>query len=381
MRRTAEIEDWLTDGAPGATAPAMVLATLCDRLVACGLPLSRAAVFVQTLHPDMMGRSFTWRPGQEVEVFVPPNAFVNSPEFRTSPVWAVRTTAQPIRRPLADPACPMDYPVLSELRTGGHTDYLALPLCFISGEVQCVTWCSAAPGGFSPDDAADLDAVTRRLARVAEIWALRRVAGTLLDTYVGRRSGERILEGRIRRGDAETIGAVIWMSDLRGFTALSDSLPPAALIEHLNRAFDAQVSPIIEAGGEVLKFMGDGLLAIFPLGPDNPPEATCIKAVDTAAAVAARLAETLPGQGYGIALHAGDVTYGNVGAAGRLDFTCIGPAVNMAARIEVLTKTLGHRVLASATIADHVPGRFRDLGAHALRGFSEPLAVFGLVGT
>ncbi|MFN0116080.1 MAG: adenylate/guanylate cyclase domain-containing protein [Paracoccaceae bacterium] len=381
MTKTAGVERWLTQGAPGAAAPAMVLDMLCARLLACGAPLSRAAVFVQTLHPDVMGRSFTWRPGAEIDIAVAPNAFVQSPEFLASPVWAVRSTGQPIRRRLADPSCPMDFSILATLRDEGNTDYLSLPLRFTNGETQCVSWCSAAPGGFSPEDVEGLGNVTLCLARVAEIWALRRIAGTLLDTYVGRRSGERILAGRIQRGDTEAIGAVVWLSDLRGFTRLSETLPPGDLVAHLNRAFDCQVAPITEAGGEVLKYMGDGLLAIFPIGPDQPAPEACASAVAAAEGAMRMLAEALPMQGYGIALHAGDVLYGNVGAAGRLDFTCIGPAVNMAARIEALTKTLGHAVLASAAVAGHLEGRFRDLGGQPLRGFDQAQPVFGLIGS
>ena len=222
------------------------------------------------------------------------------------------------------------------------------------------------------------------MARVAEIRALRRTAGNLIDTYVGHQTGERILAGKIRRGYVEAIRAAIWLSDMRGFTTLSEQLPPQALIDRLNRYFECQVPAILEHGGEVLKFMGDGLLAIFPIAGENDASAVCRRALSGARRSARRIAE-LPAQTgneepvrFGLALHVGEVMYGNIGGGNRLDFTCIGPAVNLAARLEKVASKLGETIVASADFAGHFPDEFRRLGEHTVAGFAAPQTVFGL---
>jgi adenylate cyclase len=217
---------------------------------------------------------------------------------------------------------------------------------------------------------------------------MRRTAGTLLDTYVGHHAGERILAGRIRRGDIEEIHAAIWLSDMRGFTALADRIPPRLLIDLLNRYFDCQVPVILDHGGEVLKFMGDGLLAIFPI-PGDDADATEVCGRALAAARAARTAvnelaespgdENFPGLRFGLALHLGEILYGNIGSGIRLDFTCIGPAVNLAARLEKLAGQLERMILASSEFAQHCGGEFAELGEFTLAGFSAPQQIFGLL--
>jgi len=235
-------------------------------------------------------------------------------------------------------------------------------------------------GGFTDAQIAGIEAIITPLARVAEVRALRRMASMLLDTYVGHDAGERILAGHIRRGDIEEIHAAIWLSDMRGFTALADSLPPRVMIDLLNRYFDCQVPVILEHGAEVLKFMGDGLLAIFAIA-DNESE-VCERALAAARQVrvniAALASSAMPGLRFGLALHIGDVLYGNIGSGNRLDFTCIGPAVNCAARIEKLTSQLGRAILASGEFARYCPGDFTGLGEFTLAGFSTPQMIFDL---
>ena len=379
-REIKEIVDWLIDGARSAPQPVQVLAQLSERLVACGIPLWRVAVFVRTLHPQVMGRRFIWRPGTEVEISEAPFELLESADFLENPIAQVYATGRALRRKLADPDCALDFPVLSELRAEGITDYLALPLVFTDGAIHAVTCTTRQPGGFTDTQIAGIEAIITPLARVAEIRALRRMGSTLLDTYVGHDAGERILAGRIRRGDIEEIHAAIWLSDMRGFTALADSLPPPVLIDLLNRYFDCQVPVILEHGAEVLKFMGDGLLAIFTIA-GNETE-VCERALAAArraqANVAALSDSAMPGLRFGLALHIGDVLYGNIGSGNRLDFTCIGPAVNCAARIEKLTSQLGRAVLASGEFARHCAGEFTPLGEYRLAGFSAPQLVFGL---
>jgi adenylate cyclase len=374
------VADWLIDGARSAPLPQQVLAQLCERLVACGIPLWRVAVFINTLHPQIIGRRFIWRPGIEVEISEGRFGLFDTPEFRENPVARVYATRKAIRRRLADPGCAMDFPILQELRAEGVTDYLALPIFFTDGAVHLVTCTTRQPGGFTEPQIAGIEAIMTPLARVAEIRAWRRTASVLLDTYVGHDAGERILAGHIRRGDIEEIHAAIWLSDMRGFTALADRQPPRMLIDLLNRYFDCQVPVILDHGAEVLKFMGDGLLAIFTIAGDEAE--VCKRALAAARRAQTNIAElsvlAMPGLRFGLALHIGDVLYGNIGSGNRLDFTCIGPAVNFAARMEKLAGELGRGILASGEFARHCPGDFTPLGEFTLAGFSESQLVFGL---
>jgi adenylate cyclase len=226
--------------------------------------------------------------------------------------------------------------------------------------------------------------VARPLARLAEIWALRRIATTILDTYVGPISGERVLAGRILRGDVDTISAAIWFSDLRGFTAMSGTRSAKDVIAIINDVFDCQVPAIERHGGEVLKFIGDGLLAIFPITEAVPAAARCRAALAATHETIAALAELNARGGtdfrIGLALHVGEVAYGNIGSRSRLDFTAIGNAVNTAARLEGLASKLGRTVVLSHAFAEVAGGTFDDLGTHELKGIADAQRVHGLLG-
>jgi adenylate cyclase len=367
----------------------MVLAELCDRLLRCGIPLWRVAVFVRTLHPEVMGRRFMWRPGAEVTIGEASFDLLETAEYRDSPIVAVIDSGVAIRRRLADRGGPDDFPVLAEFRADGITDYLASPLIFTDGAVHVATWSTRQPGGSSDAQLAGLQAIITPLARVAEIRALRRTATNLLDTYVGNHAGERILAGQIRRGHTETIHAVIWLSDMRGFTAAADRLPPQFLLALLNRYFDCQVPVIVKHGGQVLKYIGDGLLAIFPIARhDADMDEVCGRALACAREAQARIQaidaaadlEHRDGARFGLALHLGHVLYGNIGSENRLDFTCIGPAVNLAARLENLASKLGRTIIASAEFARHCRFDLEPLGEFTVAGFAAPQATFGLRG-
>jgi adenylate cyclase len=383
IKATAE---WLTDGAKSAPQPQQVLAQLCERLIACGIPLWRVAVFVRTLHPNVMGRRFLWLPGDEVQTSEAPFELLESADFRESPIARVYQTGRTVRRRLADRDCAIDFPILTDLRAEGVTDYLALPLLFTDGAIHVVTCTTRQSGGFTDAQIAGIEVIIAPLARVAEIRMLRRMASILLDTYVGHSPGERILAGHIRRGDIEEIHAAIWLSDMRGFTTMADRIPPRQLIDLLNRYFDCQVPAILDHRAEVLKFMGDGLLAIFPIADENADaEEVCCRTLAAARQVRSNVAalskeigiENVDALRFGLALHVGEVLYGNIGSGNRLDFTCIGPAVNLAARIEKLTGQLGRAILASEHFARHCPQDFRPIGQFSLAGFGSPQAVFG----
>jgi adenylate cyclase len=331
-----------------------------------------------------MGRRFLWQADSGVTTSNALFAVLETEDYRNSPFTTVYATREPLRRRIADPDCPLDFAVVKELRAEGCTDYAAFPLLFTDGTVHAATWSTKAPGGFTPKQFSDIETIVAPLARVAEIRALRRTAGNLIDTYVGHQTGERILSGKIRRGYVEAIRAAIWLSDMRGFTSISERLPPQALIDRLNRYFECQVPAILEHGGEVLKFMGDGLLAIFPIAEDNDSDPICRRTLACALDVRKRVAE-LPRKDeteepirFGLALHVGEVMYGNIGGGNRLDFTCIGPAVNLAARLEKIASKLSETVVASADFAGHFPDQFRSLGEHSVAGFAAPQTVFGL---
>jgi len=379
------IREWLIDGARPAATPDAVMTELCDRIVAIGIPVWRAAMFVRTLHPQIMGRRIEWRHGAGVTFGEASFEVFDSAAFRGSPVATVYQEVRPLRLRLDGPEA-RAFPQLNDLRAEGGTDYLAFPVEFSSGEVHVGTWATRHPGGFTDRQRAALERVNAPLARVTESYALRRTAINLLDTYVGKDAGARILAGQIRRGFSETIRAAIWLSDMRGFTSLTDRLPAATVIELLNRYFDCQVPAILGHGGEVLKFMGDGLLAIFPLATEAEPQSVCDAVLVAAAEVRGAIAGLSDwpmtaepaGPRYGLALHIGEVLYGNIGAANRLDFTCIGPAVNLASRLQDLAASLGRTTLLSADFARYCGHTAVPLGEFALAGFREPQPAYGL---
>lgn len=392
MNNTEAIIRWLIDGARSAADTQGVLGELCDRLVCCGIPIWRVGLFLLTLHPHIMGRRFLWKAGSAVDVNNAPFEAFQSDDFRNSPVRRVIDTGISVRRRLVDKDCPMDFSMLRELREQGVTDYLAVPLSFADGVVHGATFATQYSCGFTDAQIADLESFAAPLSRAVENRTLRRTASALLDTYVGNKGGSRILAGEIRRGYANTIDAAIWMSDMRGFTALADQLAPQTLLDLLNRYFDCQVPSIVDQGGEILKFMGDGLLAVFLLDPDgaNAKKAcnAALLAAREARVAVARLSRRLASRGvlafglqslrFGVALHLGQVLYGNIGSKNRLDFTCIGPAINLAARIERLTSKLGRTILASDEFARQCPSEFVAVGEFDLPGFATTRNVFGL---
>ncbi|HEV3498917.1 MAG TPA: adenylate/guanylate cyclase domain-containing protein [Bradyrhizobium sp.] len=382
MKGIQPVLDWLIDGARSDGRSEEVLAALCQRLVACGMPLSRVAVFVTTLHPDVMGRRFVWRAESGVTTSEALFDQVETDDFRESPFATVYNTRKAIRYRLTAGEYP-DIPVLRDMAADGATDYVAYPLLFSDGTIHVATWATGQPSGFTPEQLAGLESVLAPLARVAEIRALRRTASNVIETYVGNQTGERILAGKIRRGYVETIRAAIWLSDMRSFTTLAERLPPQALVDLLNQYFDCQVPAIIDRGGEILKFMGDGLLAIFPLSDGGKPREVCSRALDSAREARARLDDLNARRPeapirFGLALHLGQVMYGNIGGGNRLDFTCVGPAVNLAARLEKVAAKLGRTVVASAEFSAQLPNAFEPLGDYPVAGFVAAQAVFGL---
>lgn len=374
--------DWLLGRVPPAPgSPEQAMRHLCKGLVSCGIALSRVAVFVRTLHPNVAGRGFFWRAErEEVEVDSAEHDWFGSEDHLRSPIHAVWTKNARIRRRLADPACPMDYPVLADLRTEGATDYLAVPLRFLSGEVHVATFATRRLGGFTEAELAALDRVLSHFARVVEIYSHMRKAQNILDAYLGPAAGEKVLAGRIKRGDSEDIDAVIWFCDLRDSTALADSMGRREFLALLNDYFECVLGPVLERGGQVLRFIGDAALAIFPV--EGKPAEACAKALAAAREALARMEKLNQARPrplrFGIGLHLGELTYGNVGTPTRIEFTVVGAAANEAARIESLCKHLDADLLVSERVARTLPGAFRSLGSHTLRGVGDKMELFTL---
>ena len=385
---TSELENltkWLMDGARSSPNPNRFLSEMCERLVKAGIPLYRVGAFVQTLHPDVLGRSFVWRPGQEVVVTAITFDTPDSPQFTNSPLAILYASGHEVRYRLDDPES-RRFPFFDDMRAEGVTDYIALPLFFTDGTIHASSWSTKAEAGFTDEQLASLRSVIPPFSRLGEIFAMRRTATALLDTYVGNRAGERIWAGQIRRGHGEAMQAAIWLSDLRGFTALSDRLVPETVVDILNQYFDCQVPAIREHGGEILKFMGDGLLAVFPIAKDggNLSE-VCGRVLEASRKARANVdamnypnGDVVERFRFGVALHIGDILFGNIGGMSRLDFTCIGPAVNLAARLEKISARTHRTIVASAAFAGACANDWIDLGEFPIAGFSKAQRVFGL---
>jgi adenylate cyclase len=373
--------DWLLGPrAPGRT-PEEAFGDLCRALRERGIAIYRVGLFVRTLHPNVAGRAYFWREDRDqVEVDSADHSWFATEDHLKSPIHAVWTMNAETRRRLADPACPMDYPVLADLRAEGATDYVAVPLRFLSGEIHVASFASRRPGGFRDAELAALRTVLPYFTRMVEIYGLMRKARNILDAYLGPNAGAKVLAGQIKRGDGEDIHAVIWFCDLRDSTALADSMSRRDFLSILNEYFECTLEPVLQRKGEVLRFIGDAALAIFPI--DGRPREACAAAVEAAREALARMEKAnkkrpLPLR-FGIGLHLGELTYGNIGTPGRIEFTVIGAAANEAARIESLCKQLEVELLVSEHVARVLPIRWRSMASHTLRGVGDKIELFTL---
>jgi adenylate cyclase len=382
----ASITDWLLGDGRRLTTPGEMLSALCERLVAQGLPIDRVGLHVRTLHPEVLATRTLWQRGSAASLETLYARSDPRESFLRSPFFVVYDTGETLRRRLDGPAEDFDFPILADLKAEGLTDYVVAPIRFSTGQMHATTWASRRGGGFRDADLSTITQLLPALAAVTEVHEARRVTTTLLSTYLGQQAGIRVLNGTIRRGDGETIAAALWYCDLRGFTAMSDALPRDEVIALLNDYFECMARPVEARGGELLKFIGDAILAIFPITDDLDRDRACRTALDAAEAALAELAAlntTRAAAGaaalkIGIGLHMGAVMYGNIGAPGRLDFTVIGPAVNLVTRLESLCPALGQPLLTSARFASPCGSKLVSLGRHPVKGFADPQEIFGL---
>jgi adenylate cyclase len=383
-----DVVHWLTNHTRDERFIDNIFVELCVRLQRAGIPVKRASLHLLIHHPQWLGARIMWEDGMsEAELARVDYDVGERSEYIGSRASEILDGATELRENLErDPALGRKHAVYDEMRAKGLTDYVAWPLYHTLGKRHIVTFATDRPGGFEDAHIAGLLKLLPVLALVSEIRMKNRLARTLLETYVGAHAGELILAGATRRGSGTTVRAAIMICDLRDFTGISDNWPRDDVIELLNGYFDAMSEPIVRHGGEILKFIGDGLLAIFPLSQPDAC-ANLLRAVTEARHAMVALNEQNRETGraplnYGIGVHVGDVMYGNIGSRSRLDFTVIGPAVNMASRLETLTKKLGRPVLLSRAFADFVERDFdlEHVGEHPVRGFNDPIELFAYHG-
>ena len=389
-----EIEAWLLGAALREDDTVALVEAFAWRLAAAsGLGIDRISLHVGTLHPQAIGLAWNWSRGDGLcdEIRVLPGATLHESFVRT-PIARVVQHGEQFRGDPRDRATAEAYPFLGDLAAQGLTDYIAFPI----GQARedrhnAATIATAGADGFSRDALETLERLFRVFALHMARHVALRISANVATTYLGEAAGRLVLDGSIRRGAGVSAEGLIWMSDLRGFTDLSERLAPNATLAVLDAYFDVMAGAVMDCGGQVLKFMGDGLLAAFG-GPDFSGQGE----VAAAALVAARRAladldmlnasppATLATfEGWhplrtGIGLHTGEAFFGNVGGADRLDFTVIGRAVNVASRVEGLCRPLGRTVLLTGAVARHVAEPLDDLGEHALKGIAEPVRIYGL---
>jgi adenylate cyclase len=378
------IASWLVREAWQATSSAELAERFPRFLRSAGYPVERSTIIMPTLHPQVFATVLVWRADTEgIRTVHEPHDILLRPKFEDSPFAPIiRGGADGVRRRTEDPACPLDFPVVRDLKAEGATDYVAMPFRFADGQINVMSMTSFAPGGFGTAHLGEIYEVLPLLGRLFEVHAQRRTATALLETYLGRHTGERVLKGLVKHGDGEHIHAVIWFCDFRDSTPLSKSLGRRSYLRQLNRFFYCMAGAVLEAKGEVLRYIGDAVLAIFPT-EDNPAQA-CERALHAARLAEERIRamnEAHPERAplrYGIGLHVGNVTYGNIGVPERLEFTVIGAAANEAARVEGMTKELKQPLLMSAAFASAYGGKLLSRGRHPLKGLEGEHELFAL---
>jgi len=381
------VAEWLTNSSLAGDDLENIVRGFCERIAAAGLPIARVHLSFSMLHPLYDALSFTWRraSGVTIEGFrMPagqkPDRFLQSPYY-----YLLDNNLQHIRRRLMQEG-PNEFPIFEDLRKDSITDYLAFVQPFGDGSVQGMmgSWSTDHHNGFSDDMIDALLRMQDHLAVAAKMAVLGKLANNMLTTYLGGDAGKRVLNGQIRRGDGETIRAALVMGDMRESTMYAEKEGRQAYIDTLNEFFDAIAAPFNRNGGEILSFLGDGFLAVYPCGRHkDPSKIACEAALSAVHQAQARVAELnndreqkrLSKIGYGIGLHVGNVMFGNVGLKDRLTFSAFGSAVNEVQRLQILTKKYGREVVASQAFAGYCGGEWTRLGEEKLRGIRQKVTV------
>jgi adenylate cyclase len=378
--RKTELLRWLSEEGRFAPDIGRLLEALCEKLTALGVPIARATIHVRTLHPEFRGVTRIWRRGESIEFRTTRHGIEFTSDYQNSPIQYVIKTGQWLNTILSE-TTDRYFPILATLRAEGITHYVMAPLIFSNRIVNAMSWATDAPGGFTEADVELFRDLVTASVPVLETTAGRRIYGELLATYVGRDPGARIMAGAVQRGDVRHLKAAMLIADLRGFSRLTDELPEERIVALLNAFFDLVVPGVLAGGGDILKYVGDAVIAIFPVTGDDPTSAcgSALTAAQTAlAALQAAPQEIQQHISIDIALHYGDAAYGNIGSGNRLDFTAVGRDVNILSRLELLCKDVGRPLLMTDTFAVEVAEPVIEIGHFELRGFRGHHAVYAL---
>jgi adenylate cyclase len=391
----SELATWITKAGLVGRAETVMLTGFCERAVAAGLPIGGAVVVIDTLHPLHEGHAIRWyrdEPEATRVEYGRTNEGEAAENYRRSPMYRLVQSGEPFLRRRLGAEAAAEFSMLDAALKRGMTDYLAILNRFaaegVVGEMDCVYsgWESDRPEGFEESDIAALRRLSPFLALAMKCATLGRIAQALAETYLGRDAGRLVLSGRILRGIAERIETVLWFSDLRGYTRITDTAPPEQIIPLLNDYAEAVVSAIQKEGGDVLKLMGDGVLAIFRAEERQQACHSAMRAAKAASeSIAAlnkrRAGDALPTTQMYLGLHIGEVFFGNVGSPDRLDFTVVGPAVNEVSRIAAMCRSVEQTMLISAAFAaglGETGPRLASVGRYALRGVARAQELFTL---
>ena len=383
-----DVEHWLLrEASKMVSAHALVEGFAC-RLANAGLGVDRMILNLGTLHPQAYGYAWHWNilDGICDEIQIGEDTLL-SDQYRKNPIFRVIELGEVARMQLNTDPANQQSSLMAELAEAGFTDYIAMPLSASGEKYNAVTLATLKYGGFNQSQLDDLSRLLDIFALHVERHIVTRIAKNISHTYLGQMAGERVVRGTIKRGTGISISAIVWSSDMRDFSGLSEQNDNRVVADVLNSYFSALADAVIRNGGDVLKFVGDGMLAVFPIAKFESPESAALAASNAAREAVAEL-DTLNQDmdqqlnwralQTGIGLHLGDVFFGNIGSARRLDFTVIGEAVNIATRIEGLCKTLNRDVLLSSSVATLLGNEAQPLGAQSLKGIQKFEEVFAL---
>lgn len=374
------LRHWLLDEARMMTEVDVMVGALADKLSGIGIPVDRISFGIQTLHAEHGAYSARWARGEASVTSVLVHSREAEEDYRSSPFYTIHQTRTLLSLWLPDTP-DETYPIVQDLKRDGYTHYLCFPIFFANGNENGVTFATCSPEGFSPRAIARLQAMMPELTAELELRSVYRSLNEILRIYVGDEPHRAILSGAIQRGHVTPIRSSILFADMRGYTRLTSNMAPEDVVELLNIYFDCLVPPIEDEGGEVLKYMGDGLLAIFRDRGDDTGAASqsaltaAISGLRRLDALNARHGAAEPIRA-GIALHHGEAAYGNVGSGARLDFTVVGRDVNLTSRLAQLNKVLDEPLLMSRAFADHLWANLHRIGNFRLDGFEEDIEVF-----
>lgn len=391
---TTQITDWLVEQSLGEPDIVELFDGVCKRLHAIGVPIKRGMLMWSTLHPLFQAENVVWLLGEQAELRQFEHQDAVSDEWKRSPMrHMLENNVSLLRRRLTGPGATLDFGIVEELANRGYTDYLVMASELFSRSIYAssarrgmfVTWASDRATGFTDEDLTALQRIQNALAIACKTVIQARISRNIVEAYLGRETGRKVLSGSIRLGDGEHTRALVWFSDLRSSTRLAETMPSNDFLDLLNVYFECAARPAIAAGGEVLAFVGDAVLAIFPITDDVALPALTHRVTSalheslvlTDRVNAERAADGREPIRFGIGLNMGTVIWGNIGVPERLAFSAVGPTVIEVARIEKLTKTIPSRVLATREIASFEPGLWLSMGMHRLEGLGEPTELFG----